>query len=165
MPLVLERQAFPFTGPFERDRPQELVAQRRRLQLQRLAAAAQRAPARRRPDGAARHEHRAHGAHDRARDDRGVRASAGRRVRFSGTVSPELSGARASLQRRKRGRFVTLRRVQLRPPGAATRSQYRMTIAARRTAAFYRVVVTPSASSGHARGVSDLRHVAGLKRR
>jgi hypothetical protein len=89
----------------------------------------------------------------------------GRRVRFSGSVTPEQSGARASLQRRKRGRFVTLRRVQLRPPGAATRSRFRMTIAARSTAAYYRVVVTPGPSSGQARGTSKLLHVAGLPRR
>ena len=95
----------------------------------------------------------------------GARRLSGRRVRFSGSVAPEQSGARASLQRRKRGRFVTLRRVQLRPPGAATRSLYRMTIGARRAAALYRVVVTPGPSSGQARGASELLYVGGLPRR
>lgn len=85
----------------------------------------------------------------------------GRRVRFSGIVTPALSGARASLQRRKRGRFVTLGRVQLRPPGASTRTRYRMTIRARAPAAWYRVVVVPRASSGLARGASELRRIGG----
>ena len=40
-----------------------------------------------------------------------------------------------------------------------------MTIAARSTAAFYRVIVSPAQSSGHARGVSPLRHLGALRRR
>jgi hypothetical protein len=163
VPLVLERQAFPFSGPFEpivrkssaRGGAYSFTVSPLLLSA-RLRVVAQTVP----PVTSL-----ARTVRTTVRVTIAAKRVAGRRVRFSGTVSPELSGARASLQRRKRGRFVTLRRVQLRPPGAATRSLYRMTISARRTAAYYRVVVTPLASSGHARGASELRHVAALKRR
>ncbi len=162
VPLVLERQLFPFTGPFERIASRSSASSGAfsftvspLLLSVRLRVVAQTAPPVTSIARTVRTTVRVSIGHERL---------SGRRVRFSGTVSPELSGARASLQRRKRGRFVTLRRVQLRPPGAATRSTYRMTIAARRTAAVYRVIVTPAGSSGHARGVSGLRHLSGLRR-
>lgn len=163
VPVVLERQVFPFTGPFD------AIARRtsasngsyrftvsRLLLSTRLRVVAQTVP----PVTSV-----ARTVRPTIRVTIAAQRLSGRRVRFSGSVAPEQSGARASLQRRKRGRFVTLRRVQLRPPGAATRSLYRMTIRARATAATYRVVVTPGRSSGQARGASDLRQVAGLPRR
>jgi len=85
----------------------------------------------------------------------------GRRVRFSGEIRPVLNGGSVSLQRRKRGRFITLRRVNVRPAGSDS-STYRVTIAARRTAATFRLIVTPAASTGHARGVSRELLVRGL---
>ncbi len=163
VPLVLERQVFPFTGPFD------AIARRnsasngsyrftvsRLLLSTRLRVVAQTVP----PVTSI-----ARTVRPTIRVSIDARRLSGRRVRFSGSVAPEQSGARASLQRRKRGRFVTLRRVQLRPPGAATRSLYRMTIRARSTGATYRVVVTPGPSSGQARGTSALRYIAGLTRR
>lgn len=87
-----------------------------------------------------------------------------RRLRFSGLVRPAVTGARASLQRRVRGRFLTLRRVTVQPV-AGDRSSYRMTIRARRTAGIFRVIVVPPRSSGHARGISRSQVVAGLRRR
>ncbi len=163
VPLVLERQAFPFTGPFERIASKSSARSGAftfsvspLLLSARLRVVAQTSPPVTSLARTVRTTVRVSIGHERL---------PGRRVRFTGTVSPDLSGARASLQRRKRGRFVTLRRVQLRPPGAATRSTYRMTIAARSTAAFYRVIVSPAPSSGHARGVSSLRHLGALRRR
>jgi hypothetical protein len=162
VPLVLERQPFPFTGPFERVASKSSASSGAfsftvspLLLSARLRVVAQTTPPVTSIARTVRTTVRVSIGHERL---------PGRRVRFSGTVSPELSGARASLQRRKRGRFVTLRRVRLRPPGAVTRSTYRMTIAARSTAGFYRVIVTPAASSGHARGISGLRHLSGLRR-
>jgi hypothetical protein len=161
--LVLERQIFPFTGPFERIASQRSASSGSfrftvspLLLSARLRVVAQTSPAVTSVPRTVRTTPRVSIA---------ARRISGRRVRFSGTASPALSGARASLQRRKNGRYVTLRRVQLRPLGALTRSRYRMTIAARRTAAYYRVVITPAKSSGHARGVSSLRHLGGLRRR
>ena len=163
VPLVLERQIFPFAGPFER-----IASQRSGssgsfrftvsplLLSARLRVVAQTSPA----------------VTSVARTVRttplvsiAARRLSRRRVRFSGTVSPALTGARASLQRRKQGRFVTLRRVQLRPFGSVARTRYRVTVAARRTPGHYRVVITPAKSSGHARGISPVRYLGGLRRR
>ena len=85
-----------------------------------------------------------------------------RRLRFSGEVRPELSGARASLQRRAHGHFVTLRRKAVSHLGNG-RSSYRITIAARRKATVYRVIVRPARSSGYARGTSRTKRVAGRR--
>lgn len=163
VPLVLERQIFPFTGPFDPIARQSSSSNGSYrftvsplLLSTRLRVVAQTVP----PVTSI-----ARMVRPTMRVTIGAERVSGRRVRFSGSVTPEQSGARASLQRRKRGRFVTLRRVQLRPPGAATRSQYRMTIGARRTGATYRVIVTPGASSGQARGTSELQYIAGLTRR
>ena len=163
VPLVLERQTFPFTGPFHaivrrtsgRDGSYRFTVSPLLLSA-RLRVVAQTVP----PVTSV-----ARTVRPTMRVTIGARRVSGRRVRFSGSVTPEQSGARASLQRRKRGRFVTLRRVHLRPPGAATRARYRVTIGARRTAAIYRVVVTPGSLSGQARGTSTLLHVRGLPRR
>ncbi len=161
VPLVLERQLFPFAGPFERIASERSASSGAfsfsvspLLLSARLRVVAQTVP----PVTSV-----ARTVRTTVRVSIAAKRRSGRRVRFEGTVSPELSGARASLQRRKRGRFITLRRVQLRPPGAATRSSYRITIAARRTAAYYRVIVVPSPSSGHARGISPLHYVGGLR--
>lgn len=163
VPLVLERQAFPFTGLFERiaskssanrDGAYSFTVSPLLLSA-RLRVVAQTVP----PVTSI-----ARTVRTTVRVSIAAERRPGRRVRFEETVSPGLdSGARASLQRRKRGRFVTLRRVRLRPLGAATRSSHRVTIAARRSAAYYRVAIVPSPSSGYARGVSELRHLGGLR--
>jgi len=94
-----------------------------------------------------------------------VARSPNRRLRFSGEVRPALSSARVSLQRRVRGRFVTSRRTTVRSSGAGAGGlRYRISIRARRTAAVYRVIVTPLRSSGHSRGISRAQRVAGLRR-
>ena len=162
VPLVLERQSFPFSGPFDpiaskrsaRDGSYRFTVSPLLLSA-RLRVVAQTVPP---VTSIARTVRPTIGVSIHAKRLRG------RRVRFSGTVAPAQSGARASLQRRKRGRFVTVRRVQLRPSGAAARTLYRMTISARSSGAYYRVVVTPGASSGQARGVSGLRYRSGLPR-
>jgi hypothetical protein len=87
-----------------------------------------------------------------------------RRLRFFGAVVPVSNGSRASVQRRVRGHFRTLRRTTVRSDGAAG-SSYAVTIAARRSAATYRVIVTPRTVSGNARGTSRLQTVRGLAHR
>ncbi|MDP2710940.1 MAG: fibronectin type III domain-containing protein [Solirubrobacteraceae bacterium] len=159
--VVLERQPFPFSGPFHRvastrsasDGGYSFTVPRMLLSV-RLRVVARTTPAVTSVARTVRTTARV-----------GLVATRGpvRRVRFSGTVRPAVSGARASLQRRVRGRFVTLRRANVRPEGR-DRSRYRITIAARRTASVYRVIVTPLSSSGHARGVSREQPIAGLRR-
>lgn len=162
VPLTLERQPFPFSGAFAPVSTQRSVRSGAyRFTVSRLLLSARfRVVA-----------HTAPTVTSVARTLRttmrvGMTASRveGRRLRFFGSVRPALRGARASLQRRKGGRFATLRRVSVRPRGTSP-AGYRVTIAARRTAAVYRVVVVPPSSSGHARGISREQRVAGLRRR
>jgi hypothetical protein len=163
VPLVLERQAFPFAGPFDEIASKSSGSNGSYrftvsplLLSARLRVVAQTVP----PVTSI-----ARTVRPTIRVTIDLKRLSGRRVRFSGLVAPEQTGARAALQRRKRGRFVTLRRVQLRPLGAAAREQYRMTIRARSAGAYYRVVVSPGASSGQARGASELRFVGATPRR
>lgn len=161
--LALERQLFPFTGPFQQVGSTTRSASNGTYRFTvspLLISARLRVVARTSPPVTS--------------VARTVRTTVGvgltikrlpaRRLRFSGLVRPAVDGARASLQRRVRGRFVTLRRVTVRP-AAGDRSSYRMTLRARRTAAVYRVIVVPPRSSGHARGISRSQAVGGLRRR
>ncbi len=161
--VVLERQPFPFTGPFAQVASQRSASSTGayRFTLSPLLISARlRVVARTSPAVTSV----ARTVRTTARVGLTATRVRVRRVRFSGTVRPGLTGARASLQRRVRGRFVTLRRVAVRSVDADS-SSYRVTIRARRSAAFYRVVVVPSPSSGHARGTSRVQLVGGLRRR
>ncbi len=161
--LALERQLFPFTGPF-----QQVGSTRRSARdgsysftvSPLLISARLRVVARTSPPvtSVARTVRTTPGV------GLTIKRRPARRLRFSGLIRPAVRGARASLQRRVRGRFVTLRRVTVRPAGTA-RSSYRMTLRARRSASVYRVLVVPPRSSGHARGASRVQRVAGLRRR
>ena len=90
-----------------------------------------------------------------------VRRRSGR-VRVSGAIVPAVPGARASLQRKRKGSsgFVTVRQSGVRALGSK-RSRYRMTIKLGRRTSAYRVVVRPPASSGHVRGTSRERRIRG----
>ena len=161
--LALERQLFPFTGPF-----QQVGSTRRSARdgsysftvSPLLISARLRVVARTSPPvtSVARTVRTTPGV------GLTIKRRPARRLRFSGLIRPAVRGARASLQRRVRGRFVTLRRVTVRPAGTS-RSSYRMTLRARRTTSVYRVIVVPPRSSGHARGASRTQRVAGLRRR
>jgi hypothetical protein len=81
----------------------------------------------------------------------------GHRVRLRGSVSPAVPHGRASLQKRSpRGRWVTVRRANVRAlaPG---RSRYRFTV---RRAGTYRVVVLPRDNFAHVRGASRERRIS-----
>lgn len=161
--VVLERQPFPFTGPFApvaSQRSANATGAYRFTVSPLLISSRLRIVARTSPAVTSV----ARTVRTTARVGLTATRVPVRRVRFSGTVRPGLTGARASLQRRVRGRFVTLRRVAVRYVDADT-SSYRVTIRARRTAAAYRVVVVPAPASGHARGESRVQLVAGLRRR
>lgn len=88
-------------------------------------------------------------------------------VRFSGRVRPLIrAGGTASLQRRTAsGRFVTVKRAQLSSTRVPGQSTYRMTVAARRTATVYRVLVVPQRASGFVRGASIAQRVRAVRRR
>jgi Fibronectin type III domain len=88
----------------------------------------------------------------------GLRVSrlSGGRVRLQGAVSPRVPNGRASLQKRSpRGRWVVVRRAGVHPLRGG-RSRYRFTV--RRTGT-YRVVVLPRDNFAHVRGVSRERRV------
>jgi hypothetical protein len=79
------------------------------------------------------------------------RRISGGRVRLQGAVSPAVPNGRATLQKRSpRGRWVPLRRAAVRPLSGG-RSRYRFTV--RRRGA-YRVVVLPRDSFAHVHGTS-----------
>lgn len=160
--VVLERQAFPFTGPFTQvattrsanDGSYRLTLSPLRLRS-RLRVVARTVPSVTSVARTVRATMRVGMTATRLRH---------RRVRFSGAVLPAASGSRASLQRRVRGRFRTLRRAHVRS-GGPTGANYRITIAARRSGAVYRVLVTPVRSSGQDSGTSRTQHVSGLRHR
>ena len=162
VPLTLERQVFPFSGPFEQVSAQRSAGDGAyRFTVSPLLLSARfRVVARTAPVVTSI----ARTARTTMRVGITAKRVPNRRLRFSGEVRPVLSGANASLQRRKRGRFVTLRRVSVRPRGSDP-ATYRVTVSARATAARYRVIVTPPSSSGHARGISRKQRVGGLRRR
>jgi hypothetical protein len=88
----------------------------------------------------------------------GLRVSrlGGGRVRLQGSVSPAVPRGRASLQKRSpRGRWVTLRRAGVKPLRGA-RSHYLFTVRRRGT---YRVVVLPRDAFAHVRGSSRERTI------
>jgi hypothetical protein len=162
--VALERQLFPFTGPFEQVATQRSASgstgSYRFTVAPLLISARLRVVARTTPPVTSI----ARTVRTTARVGMTVKRLPARRVRFTGAVRPGVSGARASLQRRVRGRFLSLRRTTVTLSGAGS-SSYRITIRARRTAAVYRVIVVPPRSSGHVRGVSREQSVAGLRRR
>ena len=89
----------------------------------------------------------------------GLRVSrlSGGRVRLQGAVSPRVPRGRASLQKRSpHGRWVVVRRADVRPLRGG-RSRYRFTV---RRAGTYRVVVLPRDNFAHVRGVSRERRIA-----
>jgi hypothetical protein len=88
----------------------------------------------------------------------GLRVSrlSGGRVRLQGAVSPRVPRGRASLQKRSpRGRWVVVRRACVKPLRGA-RSRYRFTV---RRAGTYRVVVLPRDNFAHVRGISRERRI------
>jgi hypothetical protein len=88
----------------------------------------------------------------------GLRVSrlSGGRVRLQGAVSPRVPNGRASLQKRSpRGRWVVVRRAGVHPLRGG-RSRYRFTV---RRAGTYRVVVLPRDNFAHVRGVSRERRI------
>lgn len=162
--LALERQLFPFSGPFEQvggtQRSSSSTATYRFTVSPLLISARLRVVARTTPAVMSV----ARTVRTTARVGVTAKRLRGRRLRFTGQIRPGLTGARASLQRRVRGRFLSLRRTTVTLSGADS-SSYRITVRARRTAAIYRVIVVPPSASGHARGVSREQLVAGLRRR
>jgi hypothetical protein len=84
-----------------------------------------------------------------------TRLSGGRK-RMQGSVSPRVSRGRASLQKRSpRGRWITVLRAGVRPLRGA-RSRYRFTV---RRPGTYRVVVLPRDNFAHVRGISRERSI------
>jgi hypothetical protein len=89
----------------------------------------------------------------------GLRVSrlSGGRLRLQGSVSPRVPRGRASLQKRSpSGRWVVVRRAGVHPLRGG-RSRYRFTV---RRAGTYRVVVLPRDNFAHVRGVSRERRIA-----
>jgi hypothetical protein len=88
----------------------------------------------------------------------GLRVSrlGGGRVRLQGSVSPAVARGRASLQKRSpSGRWVTVRRAGVKPL-RGSRSHYVFTVRRRGT---YRVVVLPRDAFAHVRGTSRARTI------
>jgi hypothetical protein len=86
-----------------------------------------------------------------------ARRLSGGRVRLQGSVSPAVPRGRASLQKRSpRGRWVVVRRAGVRPLRGG-RSRYRFTVRRRGT---YRVVVLPRDDFAHVRGTSRERRIS-----
>jgi hypothetical protein len=84
------------------------------------------------------------------------RRVSGGRVRLEGAVSPAVPRGRASLQKRSpRGRWVVVRRAAVRAL-SGNRSRYRFTVRRRGT---YRVVVLPRDAFAHVRGTSRERRI------
>jgi len=81
---------------------------------------------------------------------------AGGRKRLQGSVSPRVPRGRASLQKRSPGgRWITVLRGAVHPLRGA-RSRYRFTV---RRAGTYRVVVLPRDDFAHVRGISRERRI------
>ena len=86
-----------------------------------------------------------------------TRRLSGGRVRLQGSVSPAVPRGRASLQKRSpRGRWVVVRRAGVRPLRGG-RSRYRFTV---RRPGTYRVVVLPRDNFAHVHGTSRERRIA-----
>jgi hypothetical protein len=86
-----------------------------------------------------------------------VRRLSDGRVRLQGAVSPRVPRGRASLQKRSpRGRWVVVRRAAVHALRGG-RSRYRFTV---RRAGTYRVVVLPRDAFAHVRGISRERRIA-----
>jgi hypothetical protein len=86
-----------------------------------------------------------------------TRRLSGGRVRLQGSVSPAVPRGRASLQKRSpHGQWVVVRRAGVRPLRGG-RSRYRFTVRRRGT---YRVVVLPRDNFAHVRGTSRERRIA-----
>ena len=157
--VALELQQFPFSGPFHQvgavkrvaadgtvrfGVPTLVISSRLRLVTRSAIVTTSRAPT----------------VRTAVRPGLRVRRLRDRRLRFSGAVRPGVPGATVSLQRRKRGRFLTLRRTTVQPVAGAP-SRYRITLRARRRGAVYRVVVVPPSDSGHVRNGSRELFVRG----
>jgi hypothetical protein len=85
-----------------------------------------------------------------------ARRLSGGRVRLQGAVSPTVPRARASLQKRSpHGRWVVVRRANVTALGGG-RSRYRFTV---HRAGTYRVVVLPRDNFAHVRGTSRERRI------
>ena len=156
--LVLERQHFPYTGAFEAIATQTsgsdgayTFSVSPLLLSARFRVVARTAP----PVTSAAQT-------VRTKVRVGIKATrrSGRRIRFTGDITPGIGEGRVSLQRRIGGRFVTIKRVGVRHPSPGV-SSYRVTVEARRSATTYRVRVTPADSSGYVRGTSRRQRMAG----
>jgi hypothetical protein len=79
---------------------------------------------------------------------------AGQRVRFAGRVCPQHDGAVLAIQRRKAGKYRTVRRTTLRDIPGSTCSSYRKTFRVRRDGRFRAVI---GAHADHAAGISRSR--------
>ena len=158
--VILERQFFPYTGPFERIATQRSAADGAyRFDVAPLLLSAKfRVLAQTTP--AVTSDTRT--VRTTVRVPLKVRRVSNRRLRFTGEILPALAAGRVSLQRRVRGSFRTIRSAGVRHPGPG-RASYRITVGARRSATVYRVVVSPPSASGHARGRSRTKRVAGLR--
>jgi hypothetical protein len=87
-----------------------------------------------------------------------ARRISGRRVRLEGSVSPAVPHGRASLRKLSpRGRWVVVRRAAVHALRGG-RSRYRFTV---RRAGTYRVVVLPRDAFAHVRGTSRERRILG----
>jgi hypothetical protein len=75
------------------------------------------------------------------------------RVRIKGIVVPAQPGGRATLQRRRDGRWVRARRTDLKPR-SENRSGFRFTVKRRKRKATYRVRVVPTDGGAHETGTS-----------
>jgi hypothetical protein len=146
-PVVLERQEWPYTGPYNRVRSRTADASgRARFTVPVWRSIRLRIRAR-----------NVLGEHVEvlARPKVGIRLGReGSRVRAAGSVWPALEGARVSLQRRSAsGRWTPVARGDV-LPAAAGRSRYALTAPAPRRGARWRVVVVPRADGAYVRGVS-----------
>lgn len=155
VPVALELQQFPFTGPFNQIGPVQRVAADGtvRFSVATLVIASKLRLVTRTGDVSAS---LARIVRTAVRPGLRVQRLRGRRLRFSGVVRPAVPGATVSLQRRRRGRFQTIRRTAVRTPG-----RYRVTLHARRRGAVYRVVVVPPQASGQVRNGSRELFVRG----
>jgi hypothetical protein len=75
-----------------------------------------------------------------------------RRYRITGAVTPDVAGARVSLQRKVGAKWVAAKRTRTKRMGRG-RVGYSIVVARARKASRYRVVVTPR-SAAYARSVS-----------
>jgi hypothetical protein len=83
--------------------------------------------------------------------------AAGHRVRFSGRACPQHDGARVRIQRRRSGKWRTVRRTSLRDLAGSTCSRYSKRLRVFRDGTYRASVVSPD--HDHANGRSRRRHV------